>query len=417
MYNNIIPTKKIFMYDIILDENFPEAAGIDLNGEKIYFNPSLYESFIDYVEVFTHEILHDLLEHHKRLVNFLGDPEKLDKNKLVIWNIAADHIVNKMYIQLLANKGITNKYGESKFRNGLINLDYMNDPRLDDMSVEILYRYLLDRLESKTEEISGTEQSKDDKSDSSSGKFKVLKSTIMDKKTGNILHQEYTIVIPKNINQKKSSISKSGVIELSEHFKSIGFESPVLKAEYEFIKTPVSLKPYLIHYLSLIRQGMDDSSFFKYSKLNTVLKDIDVVLPASVTRKVKVIIGVDSSGSISEEEYSEFISIIYNNREVIDGHIFICDARIHAHYDIQDKEPDQIVKEIKKIKTRKGYGGTSVLPVFEKLNDYPDTDVLIYFTDLWVDFPRKPRCKVLWVVKKTSQTMFKKVPFGKIIWF
>lgn len=122
----------------------------------------------------------------------------------------------------------------------------------------------------------------------------------------------------------------------------------------------------------------------------------------------KLVIGIDTSGSIDKNMLQSFI----NNVEYIgdktrkyDVDILVCDYTLHT------------VKKLKNFDSKKdliGGGGTSFEPVFDYVNKHIlRTDCLIYFTDTIGIFPRKrPRYDVIWAIPEgvTSQVP---VPWGK----
>jgi predicted metal-dependent peptidase len=113
--------------------------------------------------------------------------------------------------------------------------------------------------------------------------------------------------------------------------------------------------------------------------------------------KLNLAVAIDTSGSIGEEEFQQFmaeIDHISKNNTVVT--IIQCDAAIQS---VDEFDP----RKIGDIKLRGG-GGTKFAPVFELVNG-KDYDGLIYFTDGYnFDDVQKPRYPVLWAV----------VPNGKV---
>ena len=71
--------------------------------------------------------------------------------------------------------------------------------------------------------------------------------------------------------------------------------------------------------------------------------------------------------------------------------VIICDAEVHSVTKIM-KDNDLKTLDLK------GGGGTSSLPVFKYLED-KDPDILVYLTDLYIDFPdEEPPYPVIWAV-------------------
>jgi predicted metal-dependent peptidase len=85
--------------------------------------------------------------------------------------------------------------------------------------------------------------------------------------------------------------------------------------------------------------------------------------------------------------------------------VLCCDADIHLDKDSRD------VREIHPT----GGGGSDTRPVFQRLEDDPGRwgrpSLVIYFTDLWVQFPEDPPpYPVIWV--NTDPERAKRAPFG-----
>jgi len=126
---------------------------------------------------------------------------------------------------------------------------------------------------------------------------------------------------------------------------------------------------------------------------------------------LRCVVGVDTSGSISDKEYSEIISELYgiyvDYRGAVEMIILGCDSEIHNVYNLKDHEEE----ELKKIKLSGG-GGTDFRPVFKwiKIKLRQPVDCLIYFTDGYGDFPTTKNLpfEVIWVI--TSDIV---PPFGK----
>lgn len=127
-------------------------------------------------------------------------------------------------------------------------------------------------------------------------------------------------------------------------------------------------------------------------------------LPSNRTFTLNVVIGIDSSGSISDEEFAEFMSEVRGILATYDstkGRVFVCDTQVHDRYDL-----DEEVRYVKRS------GGTCFEPVFDAVEDEQITPAcLIYFTDGYGSFPEEPDYPTLWI----STTDYDKYPFGEVI--
>ena len=136
-----------------------------------------------------------------------------------------------------------------------------------------------------------------------------------------------------------------------------------------------------------------------------------VDLRGELSKKIaKVLVAIDISGSISDDEYNlaikEIINIVRNyNYEIT---ILECDTEIRREYKISN------LKDIRKrLNTR---GGTKFSPIFKRANEI-NPNVVIYFTDGKGEetLAVKPKgYKVLWVLNEKNDVISLKEPIGII---
>lgn len=128
------------------------------------------------------------------------------------------------------------------------------------------------------------------------------------------------------------------------------------------------------------------------------------------SRKAKIVVALDISGSISDEEFSqaikEVLDIVKNyNHEIT---IIECDSEIRRVYN---------VKSVKDIKDRSNIrGGTKFTPVFEYANKNK-VNLLVYFTDgegeeKLLTVPRG--YKTLWVISGRGDKLSLKEAYGAV---
>jgi predicted metal-dependent peptidase len=111
-----------------------------------------------------------------------------------------------------------------------------------------------------------------------------------------------------------------------------------------------------------------------------------------------IAIAVDTSGSVSQETFTAFLSEVGSLlSEAKPKRIILvqCDVTVSS---IREYQPgDDVPLE------RHGGGGTRFQPVFDRLEQDGETPVaLLYFTDLYGDKPSEPDYPVLWVTPKWS---------------
>ena len=128
-------------------------------------------------------------------------------------------------------------------------------------------------------------------------------------------------------------------------------------------------------------------------------------LPA---RQMKLTIGIDTSGSITDDNLQAFVSELRAIQRSYKSKI----TMIEIDYIVQR---EYNLDRYTAVKTNfQGRGGTSFVPLFEYVTEKKiKTDALIYFTDLYGDFPKtKPPYPVLWV---SVGGKIDGVPFGEVL--
>jgi predicted metal-dependent peptidase len=129
----------------------------------------------------------------------------------------------------------------------------------------------------------------------------------------------------------------------------------------------------------------------------------------NVPRTGEVVVAIDTSASIGQDELNEFAGHINRIMEscVPEKLIVIyCDASVQH---VDEFAPDQFPVQL----TLHGGGGTSFVPVFDYIKDNGLTpEVLIYLTDGYGDQEQveSPITDVVWLT-----TGYEKFPFGDVI--
>ena len=147
---------------------------------------------------------------------------------------------------------------------------------------------------------------------------------------------------------------------------------------------------------------------YTYSRLSR--RDGPAILPSQRSSSLNIVVAIDISGSISNEEVAQYLTEINALKGQIRAKITLlaCDA------ELTEDSPWIIEPWENFISPREfiGGGGTSFKPVF----DYIETnmmppDLLIYFTDASGEFPeQQPSYSTIWLVKGK-----KKTPWGQRI--
>jgi len=181
-------------------------------------------------------------------------------------------------------------------------------------------------------------------------------------------------------------------------------------AEARLNGPPLSWKELLRRYA---RDSLRDSnrvSFRRPSRRSASLPPLPdgmrTILPGRAPDRRPAVVAIDTSGSMGARSLSHAIGEI---RDIlacypgVAGRVIQCDSAIRS--DVSISESDDIELQ--------GGGGSSTVPVFDRVRDEGLTPpLLIYFTDLWVEFPEwVPPYPVLWVTPPQCG----RAPFGRIV--
>ncbi len=132
-----------------------------------------------------------------------------------------------------------------------------------------------------------------------------------------------------------------------------------------------------------------------------------IYLPSTTSQTFRLVIAVDSSGSVDEELLGQFLSEVNFLMSLVSHYqieLIVCDEKIHSHRTFFSGESLEV--------DIKGGSGTNFRPVFEFIeNEFADVKLLLYFTDLKGKFPlSEPNYNVKWISSKEEE-----IPFGEII--
>ena len=106
-------------------------------------------------------------------------------------------------------------------------------------------------------------------------------------------------------------------------------------------------------------------------------------------RKARILVAIDTSGSVSMPEYREFFGQINTLRDTTNFHILECDARIQHEYEYK-RSPNEKLH---------GGGGTNFQPVIDYFIEHrKEYEALIYFTDGGAPIPNNTPKDTLWLV-------------------
>ena len=334
------------------------------DGTSLFFSPDFVEriSEPEVLGVLCHEVLHVAYAHHLRR----------GKRQPRLWNIACDYAINLIVI------GAGMKLPEG----ALLSDDYRG------MSAEKIYDLLLKEQEGKDKPGGGGQGKIPEGDDWEIG-------GVLDKpgEEGKPLTGE---ALEGAIRQNEASVSEAATAALAQG------------------KLPLELRR-LINDIAKGTVRWDEelqrifastfSADYTWSRPNRRHIGRGVYLPSTIKEGVgEVVIGVDTSGSISGPILDAFWSVVDDIIEQASPervHIVWCDARVQH---TQTFEKGESLKP-----EARGGGGTDFRPVFKWVDDQGiEPQALIYITDMYGSFPTEaPDYPTIWV--KTTDV---EAPFG-----
>ncbi len=302
------------------------------------------------------------------------------KNRMSwLWQLATDYAINSMLI----SNGLDAPFG----------VNYQD--RFEGMYAEEIYAILKDEIKN---------QEYDDNEDNDTGFNEENRKKESEEKA----------IPPEGSNEKQKTQQdvdtqeravdeeawKKNLEETSKKFKN---ELPEgIERFYEKEETKIDWRAEL--YNAIDRHYYHDYVLIPPSKK---LIYMGTYLPSLSSNMLRIVVAIDSSGSVNEELLGEFISefeSILLSFATFEIDLLVCDDKIRssAHFCSGDKLEYKL----------KGGGSTDFKPVFEYIEDeLHETQLLLYFTDLEGKFPEEePLINTIWISPSP-----KDAPFGKMI--
>jgi predicted metal-dependent peptidase len=333
------------------------------DGVSLFFSPAFVDKISDpeVLGVLCHEVLHVAYCHHLRR----------GKRDARLWNIACDYAINLIVIDS----------GMKLPEGGLISEDYRG------LSAEKIYDLLV-KEQGNTDKPQGGGGHIPDGDDWEIG-------GVLDKlaEDGKPLTEEQKVAA---IRQTEVTVSEAASAALAQG----KLPKELRRLINEIAKGTVRWDEEL--------QRIFASTFsadYTWSRPNRRHIGRGVYLPSTIKEGVgEVVIGVDTSGSISGPILDAFWSVV---DDIIDQaspervHIVWCDSRVQH---TQTFEKGESLKP-----EARGGGGTDFRPVFRWVEDQGiEPQALIYITDMYGSFPAEaPDYPTIWV--KTTDV---EAPFG-----
>ena len=384
--------------EIRFDISSPTA--VNFKGAKyvIYFNPIIFLNLnLKQMEsTIKHEILHIVSMHLIRAKEF-----KVSYSTLAI-NMAMNIVVNT-YLDYLPPYAVTLEW---------VNLNYS----LELLPFKPFEYYLeeiqiaLDLLEADQDEADDSDT--DDSDDDSKDKADAANDAATDRDQDETIETDYNPEKAHDIWEDSSDINEKTLQEFTEQFINNAQKGSIPNYLANMISTLKNSKgelPWNL-YLKRLMGAVESNNKKTITRRNRRQPDRLDLRGQLRSHKAKIVVALDISGSISDQEFNQAIqevfAIVKNyNHEIM---IIECDSEIRRVYN---------VKSVKDLKDRINIrGGTRFTPVFEYANHHK-VNLLVYFTDgkgeeKLLTIPRG--YKTLWVISGRGDKLSLKEPYGAV---
>ena len=355
-------------------EQVPTAA---TDGKTIFVNPAFMNKLTTPEQdgVLLHEVLHAALLHVTRRAG--RNPE--------LWNVAADIVVNAM----IAKEGYQLPEG------------HLRNDQVEHLSTEEVYEVLLKK--SEFQQVPMVDLIDESPGDASGEKQK---------------HGEGEEKGKPKPGKRPGAGSRESKEAIEGHWRNAMEQAQIATKTLAAGKLPAGLTRELPN---VIAPQLDWRTYlWRYlTQTPTDFQDFDrrfvgqgMYLDTLAGESVKVLVCIDTSGSIANDEMQIFVSEL---REILRAYphlrceLFYADAALFGPYVLNAHSP---------LPPPQGGGGTDFRPFFERIATHEflaGNTVAIYLTDGYGEFPaRPPRCPVLWVVSPGGLDM-DRFPFGEAV--
>ena len=409
-------------------ESLPFVAGTD--GKRILFNKQALEklTFDELMFIYLHELKHIMFLHNRLKKKYS------DKDEMLL-NIAEDILINELTREEITPSRRLLDGGQFKEK-----YDELKDEDVKKLSTLEIYEIIKKRFDEKIDEILNSMNNKDEQKDD-----KEQNEQNNEQEENKENENQEQSAIEKKIKEIKKKI-KSFENELNKRDDIKDFEKEALKESYkelllkreiekmdekeieqlakEILNDVVSgianakIRGFGLGNLEnivenmfrkvrdwrpILRQELNEvfKSDWTYAKINDTLQALHLAgytqignLPslANNYKLGKVLIAIDTSGSVTDEEYKDFLNEVYSifkTVNVTNYDVLLWEWEVVKTIKGNMATTKRVLKELQK---RKGYGGTR----FRSVLDYIDKKrmskvILIVLTDGEIEDDLKER--------------------------
>jgi predicted metal-dependent peptidase len=388
----------IMNMSLIEDKNIP-SMGVNFNGDARY-NP-------EWVETLTSKQLKGVLCHevmHVALIHLL----RLGKRNHRTWNIATDMMINSMILkdgfELPDGALLPKDHAKVKYvfdlPDGPLEID------VHEKVAEQIYEELLEKLPKCDCDCHGSSNnngnSEDDNSNSESGDGNTSQDST-GCQSGNCCpcdgygfdEHEYGQDLSEAEKQSIEKEWKGRLVDAATAAKARGnLPGHLGRLVDELLHPKLNWKALLYQYIT-----KDILYNFTYSKPGKRSYSTGVYMPSEVKENLNIVVTIDTSGSISSKEYTEFMSEVIgiaNAFEQINMDVLHWDTKVRKETKVTRNNQKELIEgEIP------GGGGTYIGCLDEHYQKKQTPMFMVHLTDGYVEWePKLPHCKHLFVISK-----------------
>ena len=364
----------------------PKALTFSSDGRSVIYNEEYFEKVpLDEVEfALANGAMHAVLKHQERLHDRVGR----------IWQAATDLVVNSMLV-----------------KNGFVLPPYVYyDERFEGMYAEEIYDVLKDEMITNQTRDDAEVQSEEMEPTEEEGQQQPTQNQTSTSQPNETQPQSKPEPQPMQEQEISPEALEALQQELQEHFEQIftkykrqgelpkGLEMVVPELFSHAIDWREALYRYIADYTKSSYSFMPPNRKYLYR---------GICLPALGSDLLRIVIAIDSSGSVDENLLGTFLAEVnsimlsHPNYEI---DIIAADAQVRDHKTYLPGEA--LSYEVS------GGGGTDFRPVFDYIDRHIDYPILLlYFTDGVGIYPvHEPHYDLLWIMPEARE-----VPFGEVL--
>lgn len=344
---------------IVLTTDVPTAAVNDKG--TIFFNPDFLKKLTidETMFVLAHECMHVVFAHR---------PRSHGRDHMV-WNIAGDAVINHMLTACHVGKPI----------DGMVQFDWVEDTT----TAEEVYDKLMQKGKKNPDSGAGS-------GSGAGGAGGAMSVNDLTDKT-----PEEGVGSGKPSDQEIAAAIQQGKLEIAAAYQAEKLRGAGGGALGGIVEAILSEKVPWHELLERYMTGKQRCNRTWARPSKRYLRTAYLPGKTHAPSMGKIVLGIDTSGSVSDEEMSEFLGHLARICEVCDPEsvdvLFTTSKVEHVdHYERGDYEFEKTAN--------RWCGGTDMRAVTRWTEEHcDDADVVIIFTDGYTPFPTEAPCDVLWV--------------------